>query len=133
MSKENKSKEKQSKAGKPKSSSHALDTATEIIGELNRELDARSAGLDPEIRTLLAQKGAVIQFILREFMRLLDETAERALAHDALVEKCKQWHDGFFVPLRNQSDGKPMAEAIYLSDLVKMIEELERVIAENAI
>ena len=61
-------------------------------------------------------------------MRLLTDVSRQADAHQALIEKCKIWREHFFIPLRDQSDGKPMAEAIYLSDLVEMIAELDRVI-----
>ncbi len=103
-------------------------TSVGLLEELNREIAQRSAELPPELQALLAQKGAVTQILFKEMMRLLNDTARQAEAYDALIEKCKIWREHFFIPLRDQSDGKPMAESIYLSDLVEMIAELERVI-----
>ena len=114
-----------------KANKDLLDTAIDILAEINGELSARQQEMDPEVLALIAQKGAVTQCILREMMALMEDLSARAVAMAALLEKCKVWHDDFLVPLRDQSDGKPIAKSIYLSDLVGMIDELERVIAEG--
>ena len=114
-----------------KANKDLMDTAVDILAEINGELAARQEKMDPEVRALIAQKGAVTQCILREMMALMEELSGRAEAMEALLRKCRVWHDDFLVPLRDQSDGKPIAKSIYLSDLVGMIEELERVIAEG--
>jgi len=108
-----------------------LTTSTQLLEQINRELQARDAELSPDVRALLAQKGAVTQVILRELMRLMEDTARQAQAYETLLEQCRGWRDRFLIPLRDQSDGKPMAEAIYLSDLVDMIQQLSRVLGEG--
>lgn len=108
-----------------------LTLCTEMLADLNREIDARTEELDDDIRALLAQKNAITQCVFREMAHLLDLAVERAEAHDNLIDHCEQWRDQFLIPLRDQSDGKPMAQSIYLTDLINMIAELERVIHEH--
>lgn len=108
-----------------------LTLGGEMLEEINQQLEPKLESLPPEVKALLAQKGAVTQVVLRELMHLIDESAARNAEYNALIRACRHWRDDFFIPLRDQSDGKPMAKSIYLTDLVKMIEDLDRVISHE--
>lgn len=113
------------------SSPDLLTLSSHLLAEVNRELDVRFMDMPEDVRALLVQKGALTQTIIRELTRLIELAADKAEKHDALLDHCAVWQKEFFVPLKNQSDGKPVVKEIYLKDLEQMIEELERVLAER--
>lgn len=108
-----------------------LDLCGDLLQEINRELDDRFMDLPEDVRALLVQKGALTQMIIRELTRLIEQAAQKAEKHDDLLDKCEGWLENFFMPLQAQSDGKPVAKSIYLSDLESMIEEFQRVLEER--
>ena len=111
--------------------SDLLSVSGELLAEVNRELDARFMDLPEDVRALLVQKGALTQTVIRELTQLIDQAAAKAEKHDDLLDKCEGWLENFFEPLKDQSDGKPVAKSIYLRDLETMIEEFQRVLAER--
>jgi hypothetical protein len=108
-----------------------LRLSSQLLIEINRELDARFMDLPEDVRALLVQKGALTQTIIRELTRLIEQAAGKAEKHDDLLDKCEGWLEDFFLPLQAQSDGKPVAKSIYLKDLELMIEEFKRVLEER--
>jgi uncharacterized membrane protein YccC len=52
----------------------------------------------------------------------------KANAYDVLLDKCRLWLTDFFVPLKEQSDGKPIARSIYLTDLERMIGDIQHLL-----
>jgi hypothetical protein len=109
-----------------------LSTSAQLLSEVNEELDARFMDLPEDVRALLVQKGALTQTIIRELIRLIESAADKAAKHEALLDHCEEWQREFFIPLKAQSDGENVKEAIYLSDLEEMIEEMGRVLAERS-
>jgi len=114
-----------------KESHDLLSVSSTLLTDVNRELDSRFMDLPEDVRALLVQKGALTQTVIRELTRLIELAADKAEKHDDLLDHCAVWQKEFFVPLKKQSDGKPVVKEIYLKDLEKMIEELERVLAER--
>jgi hypothetical protein len=114
-----------------KQSSDILSTAWEMLAEVNQALDERFMGLPEDVRTLLVQKGALTQTLIRELTYLIELAADKAQKHDALLDKISSWQEDFFLPLKDQSDGKPVVKEIYLRDLESMIEELNKALAER--
>ncbi|WFB35851.1 hypothetical protein P3T73_16995 [Kiritimatiellota bacterium B12222] len=108
-----------------------LSLSTELLAEVNRELDARFMDLPEDVRALLVQKGALTQTIIRELTRLIEQSTDKAEKHEALLDHCAEWQREFFVPLKAQSDGEKGERDIYLKDLEQMIEEVGRVLAER--
>lgn len=114
-----------------KPSADLLSTSGKLLAEVNRELDARFMELPGDVRALLVQKGALTQTVIRELTRLIELAADKAEKHDALLDKISSWQEEFFLPLKDQSDGKPVVKEIYLKDLESMIEELNKALAER--
>lgn len=112
-------------------STDILSTAGELLAEVNRALDERFMELPEDVRRLLVQKGALTQTVIRELTHLIELAAEKAAKHDALLDKIGSWQEEFFLPLKDQSDGKPVVKEIYLRDLESMIEELNKALAER--
>jgi hypothetical protein len=109
-----------------------LTTSAQLLSEVNEELDTRFMDLPKDVRALLVQKGALTQTIIRELIRLIEKAADKAEKHEALLDHCEEWQREFFIPLKAQSDGEAVKEAIYLKDLEEMIEEVGRVLAERS-
>lgn len=114
-----------------KYSDDLLTVSSQLLAQVNQELDQRFMELPEDVRALLVQKGALTQTIIRELTSLIERAADKAEKHEDLLDHCAEWKDTFFVPLKAQSDGKPVVKEIYLRDLEKMIEELNRVLAER--
>ncbi len=109
-----------------------LQLSGTLLAEINREIDRRSADLDPDLRALLVQKGALTQCVVREMGMLLEQAQARLEQVDGLMDVFGHWLEEFFIPLRDQSDGKDVAKPIYLADLEKMIVEIQAVLAKRA-
>ena len=108
-----------------------LILSNQLLAEVNRELDARFMDLPEDVRALLVQKGALTQTIIRELIRLIERAADKAEQHESLLDHCAEWQREFFIPLKDQSDGKHLDNEIYLKDLEQMIEEVGRVLKER--
>jgi transcriptional regulator with PAS, ATPase and Fis domain len=118
----------------PDSSSPSPDLLTlssQLLREVNRELDARFMDLPEDVRALLVQKGALTQTIIRELTSLIEQAANKAEKHEELLDHCAEWQREFFIPLKAQSDGVKTDNEIYLRDLEEMIEEVGRVLDER--
>lgn len=108
-----------------------LETSAALLQEINQELDQRFMDLPEDVRSLLVQKGALTQTILREVVQLLDQASDKAQKYEQLLDYCEEWQKEFFIPLKAQSDGVELQEAIYLRDLEQMIDEVARVLEER--
>jgi len=108
-----------------------LQLSGTLLAEINREIDRRAADLDPDLRALLVQKGALTQCVVREMGMLLEQSHARFGEVEKLLDLFGHWLEDFFVPLRDQSDGKDLAKPIYLADLEKMIIEIQAVLAKR--
>jgi hypothetical protein len=103
-----------------------LDRMEAILGALNAKPEVVEQGAPVEVIRLLEGQ-------FKELIQLVGEVAGTQAERRELLRTCRRWRDEFFVPLRDQSDGKPMAKSIYLTDLEKMIHELDRVTAEGGL
>lgn len=108
-----------------------LTVSSQLLTEVNRELDQRFMDLPEDVRALLVQKGALTQTIIRELTSLIERAADKAKQHEALLDHCAEWQEEFFIPLKAQSDGVKTDNEIYLRDLEQMIEEVGRVLDER--
>ena len=108
-----------------------LSVSSALLSEVNQALDARFMDLPEDVRALLVQKGALTQTVIRELTRLIELAADKAEKHEALLDHCAEWQEEFFIPLKAQSDGEEVDEAVYVKDLEEMIDELSRVLEER--
>ncbi len=113
--------------------SDLLSVSSQLLSEVNKELDARFMDLPEDVRALLVQKGALTQTVIRELTRLIELAADKAEQHEALLDHCAEWQREFFIPLKAQSDGEKLDNEIYLKDLEQMIEEVGRVLEEREV
>jgi hypothetical protein len=101
-----------------------------LLHELNTELGARFHELPPDIRALLAQKGAITQRATDDMGLVIEECAHHIEKYRQLLGQCQTWLDAFFIPLQAQCADQTVTHRVDGDDLKTLIADLQNVLAE---
>ncbi len=101
----------------------------DLLHELNEELGARFHELPPDIRALLAQKGAITQRATDEMGMVIEECAHHIETYRELLGQCQEWLDTFFIPLQAQCADQDVPQRVDSGDMKKVIDELKQALS----
>ncbi len=102
----------------------------DLLRELNKELVSRFDELPPDIRALLAQKGAITQRATDDMGLVIEECAHHIEKYGALLKQCQLWLDSFFIPLQAQCADEDVHNRVDSNDLKQLIAEITDVLAK---
>ena len=109
----------------PKKKKDVLAESTLMLNEVNKELHQRFPDLPEDVQALLVQKGALMQCVTRELGVLLEQSSEKLLHYEKLLDYCENWKEEFFSPLRAQCEDERLEDPVDTNDLDQLVREMD--------